>query len=160
MNVHDPSHETIRNPLVIHMEHSLSGAAKVVGKSKATIHRAIRSGKLSARRDDAGVYHIETSELLRVFPLNASEPLQRDDPQPPANLPDTAAILAPLEAENAGLRQLVASHQETIADLRTRLDAEAEERRRLVAVLTTDRPSGVVPTPPSRRSSWWPWGRT
>ena len=41
---------------------------------------------------------------------------------------------------------------DTIADLRRRLDAEAEERRRLTAILADQRAA------PERRR-WWPWTR-
>jgi hypothetical protein len=36
--------------------------------------------------------------------------------------------------------RMIAAHEATIADLRTRLDSEAEERRRLMALLTDRRP--------------------
>jgi hypothetical protein len=41
------------------MELSLSAAARATGRSKSTIGRAIKSGKLSARRDEAGGYRID-----------------------------------------------------------------------------------------------------
>jgi hypothetical protein len=50
--------------------------------------------------------------------------------------------MSPGEVE--GLRLLLAEREETIRDLRARLDAEAEERRKLIAVLTDQ-----------RRRPWW-----
>lgn len=47
---------------------SMSQAAKQVGVSKATIHRAIKAGKLSATRLDDGSYEIDPAELFRVYP--------------------------------------------------------------------------------------------
>jgi len=46
---------------------SASQAAKAVGKSIPTITRAIKSGKLSAKKLDGGGYEIEPSELFRVW---------------------------------------------------------------------------------------------
>ena len=48
---------------------SLSQAAKAAGKSKSTINRAIKSGKLSATRHDDGSYTIDGSELSRAFQI-------------------------------------------------------------------------------------------
>ena len=50
------------------MSYTLGTASKATGKSKATILRAIRNGKLSAEKDANGVWRIEPSELHRVYP--------------------------------------------------------------------------------------------
>jgi len=57
-------------------------------------------------------------------------------------------IRAKLEAASAR----IADKDAVIDDLRRRLDAEAEERRRLTALLTDNRAA-------VSRRSWWPWGR-
>ena len=57
------------------MELSLSAAARATGRSKSTIGRAIKSGKLSARRDDAGGYRIDASELSRAFDWDPGGPV-------------------------------------------------------------------------------------
>ncbi|MFP3813366.1 hypothetical protein, partial [Bacillus sp. SIMBA_005] len=49
------------------MELSLSQAAKEANVAKSTISRAIEKGRLSARKDDLGRYHIDPAELFRVF---------------------------------------------------------------------------------------------
>ena len=76
-----------------------------------------------------------------------------------------------LEEELAVLRervrsqdQLLADRADQIADLRTRLDREGEERRKLAAILTDQRPRSVEVSPaepvsPSLSRSWWPWRR-
>lgn len=46
---------------------NLSQAARVVGKSRVTLWRHIKSGKLSAERDRDGNPLVDTSELLRVY---------------------------------------------------------------------------------------------
>ncbi len=106
------------------MELSLSSAAKATGKAKATIHRAIKSGRLSARRDEGGVYHIDPSELARVFPWEVRETAQRDAAPPPDPHPERDTLLA---QEVGFLRDALDRERETVADLRRRLD-RAEER--------------------------------
>jgi hypothetical protein len=46
---------------------TLGQAAKETGKQKSTILDAIRSGRLSATRDDKKQWQIEASELFRVY---------------------------------------------------------------------------------------------
>ena len=50
------------------MHYTLGTAAKATGKSKPTIHRAIKSGKISAEKDVNGDWIIQPAELHRVFP--------------------------------------------------------------------------------------------
>ncbi len=47
---------------------SMGEAARQAGVSKATIHRHIKSGKLSAARKDDGSYAIDPAELFRAYP--------------------------------------------------------------------------------------------
>ena len=61
------------------MSYTLNEAAKAVGKSKTTIHRAIKSGKISASKLDSGAYAIDPSELHRVFQVGAAERTIRSD---------------------------------------------------------------------------------
>ena len=49
------------------MHLSLGQAAKETGMDKSTVSRAIKSGKLSATRQDNGGYAIDPAELFRVF---------------------------------------------------------------------------------------------
>jgi hypothetical protein len=60
------------------MKFSAKQAAKEVGKSVTTISRAIKSGRLSAVKQDNGSYEIEASELFRVFPrLEVAQPVAK-----------------------------------------------------------------------------------
>lgn len=107
------------------MEYSLSAAAKATGKGKSTIHRAIKSGKISARRDEDGTYQIDAAELSREFLLNGIGMTKRDEAAPGAELArnDTAV----LEVKVAMLEAQLERERETVDDLRKRLD-RAEER--------------------------------
>ena len=53
---------------------TLGQAAKLVGRSKTALTRAINSGKLSANRNDDGSYSIDVSELSRVYQLLSVTP--------------------------------------------------------------------------------------
>jgi excisionase family DNA binding protein len=129
------------------MGYSLGEAAKELGVSKPTVQRAIKSGRLSATRHDDGSYDIDPAELRRAFPAvtrnsNVPQTLKRDE------TPGDAHVL---QAEVDGLREQVALLKDDRDDLRRRLDAEAEERRRVTALLTDQR---SAPQPAARRG-WW-----
>ena len=50
------------------MSVNLNQAARLAGKSKNTLLRAITSGKLTERRNDNGTYAFDEAELAKVFP--------------------------------------------------------------------------------------------
>jgi predicted site-specific integrase-resolvase len=59
---------------------SLTQAAAAVGKNRVTLHRYIKSGKLSCEKSAAGKVVIDTSELIRVFgDLKNSETTKQND---------------------------------------------------------------------------------
>jgi hypothetical protein len=145
------------------MSHSLSQAAKATGRSKATIHRAIQSHKISAERDEAGSWRIDPAELHRVFPPVSAEPVQSGSLRQSETADGTADLrhrLAELQQERERER---ADKDAVIADLRRRLDEANTERRQttdrlaatqaqLTALLTDQR---TAPPAPKRR--WWQW---
>jgi hypothetical protein len=60
------------------MKYTLSQAATATGNNKATIQRAIKSGKISAKKNSSGAYEIDPSELHRIFPATAQRAAQQD----------------------------------------------------------------------------------
>ena len=143
------------------MELSASEAAREVGKSVQTITRAIQSGRLSASGPKGGPYRIDPSELFRVYPRRTPEPSATPSMAGDASGEKPSAT-GNLEVEVKMLREMLAREQDTVADLRARLDSEAEERRRLTALLThrPDEPALVVEPPPQPqpqplKRSWW-----
>ena len=48
--------------------YTLAQAIAATGRSRSALIRAIRSGKLSASRDESGAYLVDLSELQRVYP--------------------------------------------------------------------------------------------
>ena len=129
----------------------LSEAAKLTGKDKATIHRAMASGRLSFTVDADRARQIDPAELERVFRIKTPGAIApRNRPAAVRNSLQPLQTDALLEAE----RSKIAILEATVADLRQRLDrADAERRQaqeKLTAVLADQRQ-------PHRR--WWPWGR-
>ena len=91
---------------------SLTAAAKEVGKSKPTISKAIKTGRLSAKRVGQG-YEIDASELFRVYPkATQSEPAKETTSSSTVNL---------LELETKMLREQLARERDSVDDLRIRL---------------------------------------
>lgn len=129
---------------------TLRQAADLCGASRSTIHRALKSGKLSGNRLEDGAWDIDPSELARVFPWDISEPVQRDNPgQYKEGTGEREAVLA-VKVEM--LEHQLERERDTIADLRKRLD-KAEDR---VLALT----SQTLPPAPeltSTRRRWWPF---
>lgn len=122
------------------MSYTLSEAAKATGKSKTTIHRALKSGKVSASKTDSGAYSIEPAELHRVFPLHVEpteERSERNTSERSGNDLGTLRIqLESVEKERERERQQL---QETIADLREDRD---RWRQQATALLEDKRPRG------------------
>lgn len=123
-------------------ELSLTQAAKIAGKSKSTINRAIKSGKLSATRHDDGSYSIDGAELARVFPIGTPSGSEWVSAAPPTEPTRTAM----LEAENVALRTALDREREALDEARADRDAWRQQATALLAA------------PPKRRG-WWPWGR-
>jgi hypothetical protein len=129
---------------------SISEASRRTGKPRSTLHRHIKTGKLSREFDELGNPIIYMSELERVYGHLLS-PDMKPDGATLQSAPDnrtTLDIEAQIELE--ALRRENALLRDERDDLRRRLDAEAEERRRLTALLTDHRSK--------KRRSWWPWG--
>lgn len=123
------------------MSYTLGDAARAVGKSKTTLHRAIKSGRISALKAEDGSYSIEPSELHRIFPpvtsLLRHEPLQGNDKEQQGNTLENLRIQ--LEAQAKERERERALLQETIADLREDRD---RWRQQATALLEDKRPKG------------------
>ena len=130
------------------MKYSLSDAAEATGKNKTTIQRAIKSGKISAKKGVSGAYEIDPAELHRVFPpATAQRDAQHDkgnDTQHSSVAFETNSLtriyklekeLAVAQSRSVSLEEQRQHMSETIEDLRGRLD-RSENR---VTVLTDQR---------------------
>ena len=131
--------------------YTLGEAARASGKSKPTIAKAIRTGRLSATRSENGTYQIDEAELHRVYPITGwvnGHLLRSHTPGEIEFTGGNSATTAASELEK--WKALAIEREETIRDLR----ADKEDlRRRLdqaTALLTDQRPAA----PPTSA-----WGR-
>lgn len=153
------------------MPYTAGDAAKATGRNIATITRAIKSGKISARKDVSGAWQIDPAELHRVFPALAQglqkASMQKDaTPLQEGTSHEDRALLdevAALRERVSSQDQLLADRADQIADLRARLNLEGEERRKLTAILTDQRGVAALESGDgnaTQRRAWWPWRRT
>ena len=149
---------------------SISQAAKKTGLSKSTISRAIKAGRISASRQDDGAYLIEPAELFRVYPRSVAQPTSEARHEAVRNPSEEALAtpskdievlqvkLAMTEAMLSQERENSRKQQETVEDLRRRLDAASE---RVLALAQPSQPLSdarhdASRTPP-KRCRWWPF---
>jgi hypothetical protein len=125
------------------MAYTLGEAAKATGISKASISRAINSGRISALKKDDGSFSIEPVELHRVYPPKSTSTVSTTPNETVSNssaytrnASDSNVLQARLDAALEQLRD----REGTIDDLRQRLDRSDEERReaqaRVIGLLT------------------------
>lgn len=114
------------------MAYTLGEAAKATGISKASISRAINSGRISAIKNESGSFSIEPVELHRVYPPKSSATVSktptetmRNTESGTGNIVDSNVLQVRLDAALEQLRD----RDGTIGDLRQRLDRSDEERR-------------------------------
>ena len=91
---------------------SMGKAAKLADVSKATLSRAIKSGKVSATKNNNGCWELDPAELCRVYPAAKVAP----------EADETAVILARAEGELAGLKtqlKQICAHLDGTWDLRS-----------------------------------------
>jgi len=102
----------------------LSEAARLARKDKATIHRALKSGRLCYSVTESGERRIDTTELDRVFPI-----------MQPNGESEVASPVAQRRREVEQLHRQLDDRDEVIRDLRRRLDESETERRSVQAQL-------------------------
>jgi hypothetical protein len=120
------------------MVYTLGEAAKATGKSKATISKAIKSGRISAQKDETGTFHIDPSELHRVYPPAVSSE-QEETQVNTATKPDNDGAIRELQARLEAAQERLADKEGVIADLREDRD---RWRQQATALLADQRPKG------------------
>ena len=77
------------------MPSSMSKAAQVAGVSKTTMHKWVKSGKVTSTKLDDGTYSIDESELSRV--IQSRKQVTSTTVTPDVNTGNTAAQASPLD---------------------------------------------------------------
>lgn len=118
---------------------TLGEAAKLTGKSKPTISKAIKDGRISGQKVD-GVFQIEVSELLRVYPAKAETPAVEIEPAPAQQDEITKLKMQhleeQLEATKQQLNEAKEERDQAIKDAR-------EDRTRFMALLEHQKPRSL-----------------
>lgn len=124
----------------------ISEAAKLVGRDRKTLYRAIKEGRLSATQDATGARQVDIAELVRVFGIfhverDSGTTVAMPQDETPSATDATASLkakIAALEAENTQLRERIEDKDRHIDDM-----------RHTVRLLEHNQPQ--------KKSRWWPW---
>lgn len=119
------------------MVYTLGEAAKATGKSKATISKAIKSGRISALKDETGTFRIDPSELQRVYPISVYSE-QKETPENTHANADSIITIRELQARLEAANERLSDKEAVIADLR---DDRDRWRQQATALLTDQRPT-------------------
>jgi hypothetical protein len=119
---------------------TLGEAAKETGLAKSAISRAIKSGRLSAVRQESGSFAIDPAELFRVYPRN-SRPEQKTERL--ATPEDTEAQ----RRELVLLRELLEEVRGERDNLRTDRDRWQQQAERITLLLTHQPQPAAAETP-------------
>lgn len=118
----------------------IAEAAKLVGRDRKSLYRAIKEGRLSATQSASGARQVDTSELIRVYgdlrdigDSGATSTLLQVETSTET---DKITRLALLEMENKLLRERLLEKDQHIEDMRNTV--------RLLEHKTV-------------KKSWWPW---
>jgi excisionase family DNA binding protein len=122
---------------------TMTQAAEWAGVTRATIHKAIKSGRLAAPKDDGGVYRINPAELERVYRPKAVD-VSGDSR---GSSPDTMELITAKDDQIALLRELADKAEATAADLRAERDRLLGIVEATARLLTHQRPSEALPQP-------------
>ena len=150
---------------------SISEAARLTGKSRATIHRHIESGKISKGLDGLGNPVVDVSELERVYGViqvgQVSHPVASDSSLQGEDVAETGVLQAEirmLREQMASFEHLTGRERETLArqidDLRQdrdhwREEAAKWERQAATSTRLLENHSQKPPEKPAERPSWF-----
>lgn len=114
------------------MAYTLGEAAKATGKSKATISKAIKSGRISAMKDEAGTFHIDPAELHRVYPTTVSNEHDKTREKPTANTANDG-VIRELQARLEAAHERLSDKEAVISDLREDRDRWRQQATALLS---------------------------
>src|SRR3954451_11510693 len=133
---------------------SLREAAELAGTSKSSILRAVKTGRLSATRNDQGEFKVDPAEVARVYDKGTASHRGRRAVVNQGDANHSASMdqgepsqVAALAAEIKVLRELITRLDQDKTDLMRQRDGWQGQAERLALA------------PPSKRS-WWSWRRS
>jgi excisionase family DNA binding protein len=111
------------------MSYTLGQAAKATGTSKPTLSRAIKSGRLSAQKQEDGSYLIDPAELHRVYPPVSATSDDNGNAEQVETLSNTSVLQAQLEILREERERERGQFQATIATLTEDRDQWREQAK-------------------------------
>lgn len=132
---------------------SVTEAARLTGKNRATIHRYIKQGKLSQISDATNTKKVDTSELIRVFgslTATPATPLQNDAMQHDTT-PKTDQSVALLQQKIALLEQLLESKNKELQ----RQDEHIDSLKQAMLLIESKLPATSEPVAPAPTKKPW-----
>lgn len=120
--------------------YTLGTAAKATGKSKATISKALKSGRISGHKSDDGVFHIDPAELHRVYPLTCQSE-QEETPNSLLQGTHINILVRELEMRLEAAQQRLTDKDGVIDDLR---EDRNRWRQQATSLLEDKRPKGFL----------------
>lgn len=128
------------------MKYTAGQAAKAAGVATATITRALKSGKISGRKDESGAWEIDPAELHRVFPPATTQ--DRESPHMKGMETPSATHERPPEINF--LERELSTLRDALADARQERDRWRDMAERLSI-------APPIAAPPQASGGWWPW---
>lgn len=119
------------------MVYTLGEAAKATGKSKATISKSIKIGRISAHKDETGTFRIDPSELHRVYPPTVYSE-RKETPANTLERTDIDGTIRELQARLEAAHERLSDKEAVITDLREDRD---RWRQQATALLADQRPT-------------------
>jgi excisionase family DNA binding protein len=95
---------------------TMGQAARLAGVGKSTLSRAIKSGRLSATRQEDGSFRVDVAELSRIYSIRTETPgavvetraaVHQTTPAETPRDPELLAKVAALEAQIAAMNTLI-----------------------------------------------------
>ena len=137
------------------MYYTLGTAAKATGKSKPTIMRAIKTGKISAIDKTADGYKIDPAELHRMFPLVTAETVTSNT----HNVTDETSKLIrikELEMKLEAALQRVTDKEEQLEDVRKDRNHWREQAKSSTILIEDMRQKEAAkPVEPPKKRGWF-----
>ncbi len=127
---------------------SLNDAAKLTGRAKSTISKALKNGKISyvSRDDETGAYEIDPAEALRVFPKKR-ETAENDHEETPSKTLENSALAMEVKMLREQIEQMETMHDrerqgfaDRIEDMKLEAERRNNEHMAALAALTDQRP--------------------
>ena len=117
------------------MRYTLGTAAKATGKDRATISRAIKKGRISAKKEENGQWGIDPAELHRVYPALQQDNSDNATPHNNELLQEITTLKIQIEA----IREREKLKDQMLADAHKDRD---HWRQQATALLTDQRKKG------------------